>query len=273
MIWSFTQARQACPNAKLLLNEYGIINDYNALQQYRTIAQLLQSRGLIDGIGLQSHTFNIDNLAPSVIQTNLDALASTGLDLYISELDISGDDAQQLARYQDKFAVLYEHPAVKGVTLWGYQQGATWRDNTYLLRSDGTERPALTYLRDYFAGEAPPPATGTHQLTVRARGTTGAELIQLQVGNTLVASWTLSTQWQDYQVSTDATGGILVSYVNDNESGGDVQIDYLIADGQQWQAEDQSYNTGAWDGECGAGSFSEWLQCNGAIGFNPITDD
>jgi hypothetical protein len=54
----------------------------------------------------------------------------------------------------------------------------------------------------------------------------------------------------------------------DNDDGDkDVQIDYIIVGGQTRQAEDQSYNTGVYqDGECG-GSYSEWLHCDGMIGF------
>jgi endo-1,4-beta-xylanase len=48
-----------------------------------------------------------------------------------------------------------------------------------------------------------------------------------------------------------------------------VQVDYIIAGGQTKQAEDQTYNTGVYqNGSCGGGSgHSEWLNCNGAIGF------
>lgn len=38
---------------------------------------------------------------------------------------------------------------MKGVTLWGYQQNQIWRTNAYLLRSDGSERPAMTWLKGY----------------------------------------------------------------------------------------------------------------------------
>ena len=48
-------------------------------------------------------------------------------------------------------------------------------------------------------------------------------------------------------------------------------VDYIKVDGQIRQAEDQSYNTGAWaNGYCGGGAYTEWLHCNGAIGFGDI---
>ncbi|WP_425452312.1 endo-1,4-beta-xylanase [Paenibacillus sambharensis] len=151
VIWSFQEARKAFPNSKLMLNEYGIIGDPGAADQYIRIINLLKSRGLIDGIGIQSHHFNMDYVSVSTMRTVLDKLAATGLPIYVTELDMTGDDATQLARYQQKFPVLWEHWAVKGVTLWGYQEGRTWAANTHLIRSNGTERPALQWLRTYLA--------------------------------------------------------------------------------------------------------------------------
>ncbi|ASR49819.1 1,4-beta-xylanase [Paenibacillus kribbensis] len=149
VIWSFQQARQAFPNSKLLINEYGIISDPSLTDQYVNIINQLKSRGLIDGIGIQCHQFNMDTVSVNTMNTVLNKLAATGLPIYVSELDITGDDNTQLARYKEKFPVLWQHPSVKGVTLWGYIQGQTWKANTHLLNSNGTERPALQWLRQY----------------------------------------------------------------------------------------------------------------------------
>ena len=108
---------------------------------------------------------------------------------------------------------------------------------------------------------------GTHNFTVRAHGTGGGESITLRVNNTNVQTWTLGTSYQNYTASTTLTGGITVNYTNDS-AGHDVQIDYIIVDGQTRQSEAQSYNTGLYaNGRCGGGSNSEWMHCNGAIGY------
>jgi len=109
---------------------------------------------------------------------------------------------------------------------------------------------------------------GSGTITVRARGVSGQEQIQLLVSNSVVATWTLTTSYQNYTVNNSATTGILVKFTND-ASGRDVQIDYIVAGGQTRQAEDQSYNTGVYQsGACGGGNgHSEWLNCNGVIGF------
>jgi hypothetical protein len=118
-------------------------------------------------------------------------------------------------------------------------------------------------------GTTPPPGGGgTGTITVRARGVAGGEQIQLIVNNATVATWTLTTSYQNYSVNNSASTNILVKYIND-ASGRDVQVDYIIAGGATKQAENQAYNTGVYqNGACGGGNgHSEWLHCNGAIGF------
>lgn len=152
VIWSFQQARNVFSNSNLLINEYGIIGDPDAASQYIHIINLLKDRGLVDGIGIQCHQFDMDTVSVSTMNSVLNTLAATGLPIYVSELDISGDDADQLARYQQKFPVLWEHSAVKGITLWGYVEGQTWKPGTHLITSSGVERPALQWLKSYLAG-------------------------------------------------------------------------------------------------------------------------
>jgi len=171
VIKSFEEARSRF-SGKLILNDYGIVNDASAANNYLTIINLLKSRGLIDGIGCQAHLFNLEDYSASTIKSNLDTLAATGIPIYISEVDLSGDDATQLTHYQEKFPVLWEHPGVAGVTLWGYIQGETWRDNTHLVSSGSvgaSERPAMQWLKEYVSGttststpvNTPTPVTNT----------------------------------------------------------------------------------------------------------------
>lgn len=156
VVWSFEQARQAFPNSKLLINDYGIISDTNAANNYVKIINILKSKGLIDGIGIQSHYFNMDTVSVSTMNQVLSILGATGLPIYVSELDMTGDDTTQLNRYKEKFPVLYESQYVKGITLWGYIEGQTWASNTHLISSSGVERPALTWLKQYLANPSTP---------------------------------------------------------------------------------------------------------------------
>lgn len=164
IVWSFEKARQYFPNAQLHLNDYGIINDTNAIAIHREIAEILKDRELIDAIAIQAHHFSVNTMTATEITENLDELAKTGLPLYVAELDITGlavdevhdavnaaqEDLQEV-RYQEVFPALWEHNAVKGVTLWGYKEGATWVAGSGIFNADGSPRKAMTWLESYFA--------------------------------------------------------------------------------------------------------------------------
>lgn len=109
-------------------------------------------------------------------------------------------------------------------------------------------------------------------ITVRARGVEGSEHIYLKVGGTNVASWTLTTSYQNYVYTGAASGDIQVQYDNDSGSR-DVQVDYIQVNGETRQAENMTYNTAAYiNGSCGGGGNSEWMHCNGVIGFGTTSD-
>ncbi len=116
-----------------------------------------------------------------------------------------------------------------------------------------------------------PSTGGSKTIVVRARGVSGQETIRLKVNNTVVQTWTLTTSMANYTATTSLSGGSLVEYTND-ASGRDVQVDYLSVNGSVRQSEAQSYNTGVYQsGACGGGNgMSEWLHCNGAIGYGNL---
>ncbi|MBN1398430.1 MAG: endo-1,4-beta-xylanase [Bacteroidetes bacterium] len=156
VVWAFTKARQYMPNTKLILNDYGIINDNNATTNYLQIINILNDRGLIDGIGVQGHRFELESGDTGTFRYNLSRLAATGLPIYISEFDLgnasdagTADDNQQLQFYQRIFPTLWNHPGVKGITLWGYIEGRMWQNTCYLVHADFTSRPAMSWLIQY----------------------------------------------------------------------------------------------------------------------------
>jgi endo-1,4-beta-xylanase len=164
VLTSFRMAREYFPNAKLMLNDYNIINQTSSTQAYLQIINLLLKEHLIDQIGIQGHAFTINDLSPATIKTNLDLLAATGLPIYVTELDIDGatestsggvttytrNDALQATRYQNVFPAFWTHPSVNGITLWGWRPGL-WRNNqmAYLIDPSGVKRSAFTWLENY----------------------------------------------------------------------------------------------------------------------------
>lgn len=116
-----------------------------------------------------------------------------------------------------------------------------------------------------------PASNSANSIVVRARGTAGTESVSLRIDNTNVATWTMSTAFQNFSASTNLTGAITVAFTND-ATGRDVQVDYITVNGTTRQAEAQTYNTGVWaNGSCGGGSLSEWMHCNGVIGFGNVS--
>src|SRR5690625_7387439 len=118
------------------------------------------------------------------------------------------------------------------------------------------------------------PGGDSYSITVRMSGVVGDESVSLEVGDQTIETWTVATGMLDYTVTTDVTGEIRVAFTND-AGDRDVQVDYIIANGITYPAEDQRANTGFHDGtSCGSGGYSEMLHCNGYISFgNPFDDE
>jgi endo-1,4-beta-xylanase len=150
IVQSFKWARQYCPSAILILNDYNTIEYGNDNSHFIDIVQRIQKAGApIDAIGAQAHAAY--NVPTDTVKGYIDKLASsTGLPVYISEYDINvADDAKQKSIMETQFTMFWTNANVKGVTLWGYVEGSTWLTNTGLMSSTGQQRPAMTWLMGY----------------------------------------------------------------------------------------------------------------------------
>jgi len=212
VITAFTLARQNFPNAQLLINDYSITNDGNATTNYINIINLLKERGLIDAIGDQAHAFSTTEAAPmNNHRNNLNRLAATGLPIYITEFDLDGvaqgvlNHEVQLANYQRVFPVFWEHPAVKGVTIWGYVQGFHWRNQQgdWLLYQNGGERPALQWLIRYVGNI--PAVVGAQTLTVSESAAAGSA-----VGTVTATDADAGTTLSQWQINSDPSGKFVI---------------------------------------------------------------
>lgn len=144
---SFQLARQYCPNSVLILNDYDVIR-WETDRFIELVRPVIQS-GYVDAIGLEAH--GLEGFPAADIQQRLDYLwEQLQVPMYITEYDVDlADDAKQLQTYQEQFPVFYNHPHVKGITIYGYIYGKTWRAGTGLIRQDGRHRPAMTWLMNY----------------------------------------------------------------------------------------------------------------------------
>ena len=152
LIKAFELAYERFPNSIL------IYNDYNSFQHdvdnYITLVQTLRDAGApIDAYGNQSH--DVNNISASnlknVMKKQQDALK---MPMFITELDIDiADDNKQKAQYESIFPLMWEADYCAGVTIWGFIHGATWVDNSGIIKN-GKDRPAMTWLRDYMKTDA-----------------------------------------------------------------------------------------------------------------------
>lgn len=157
VIWLFEKARQYFPNSKLIMNDFELENNPNGIREMLNVVKVLRDRGLIDGFGTQAHTFNVDVMwnQTSTLKQRIDLMASSGVPVYVTELDLKGSpasEANQLKAYQNIFPVFWEHPAVGGITLWGYVDGLMWQEGAGLIKANGTKKSALVWLEEYMAG-------------------------------------------------------------------------------------------------------------------------
>ena len=115
----------------------------------------------------------------------------------------------------------------------------------------------------------PNPIPGENVVLVRAKMVSGSGgNIELQIDDTSVVTWTLTSNYVDYTYSTNASSGNVKVYFQDNV--GDAQIDYITSNGATLEAEDQVVNTGVWQGSCG-GTLNEKIHCPGYIDFGTVT--
>jgi GH35 family endo-1,4-beta-xylanase len=177
---AFRMAKHYFPNTKLMINDVAITGMTEATDEYLEIINILKEEDLIDTIGLQAHAFEFIHNNPnvpsipghpyvpvddmSIHKANLDRLAATGLPIQITELDLDGyavdgvpGDEMQLSYYRNVFPTFWEHPAVEGVTLWGWRQPSHWRNaqGAPIVLSNDTPKPAALWLYNYVRGIAP----------------------------------------------------------------------------------------------------------------------
>ncbi|SEL15377.1 Por secretion system C-terminal sorting domain-containing protein [Aquimarina amphilecti] len=112
----------------------------------------------------------------------------------------------------------------------------------------------------------------TGNIIVRAKGTNNSR-IEVRYNDTRIDdAITLTNSFVNYSFSVSETSGnFKVAFIND-DTGRDVEIDWLEIDGERIQAESREENTGAWNVTCGGGSFTQAIHCNGHINFGNVND-
>ena len=235
IIKSFQLARQYCPNAILILNDYNVLSWNTA--EFIAMATPAINAGVVDALGMQAH--GLADRPLSETTSKLNQIAALGLPIYISEYDIEKtNDQQQLQVMQQQFPLFYNHPSVKGITLWGYVVGRTWRDGTGLIQENGTPRPAMTWLMNYLANQTPASSSAPSSVPVSSSRSSQSSLGLPSSSSsviTLPSSSSSSSPRSSSASSIISTQPQLVVAIN----AGGAQVNY---NGVQYKAD--QYSTG-----------------------------
>ncbi len=155
--------REGDPGAVLYLNDYDILTG-RRLEDY-----VVHIRGFLDqgvpfgGIGVQGHLHG-DSFDPAALQRALDRLAEFKLPIRVTEFNFPGQrskyygnrqarlsEAEEQAKARalaDYYRICFAHPAVGGILMWGFWEGANWIPVSSLYRRDWTPTPAAEAYRD-----------------------------------------------------------------------------------------------------------------------------
>jgi GH35 family endo-1,4-beta-xylanase len=142
----FKRTRQNDRGVKLYLNEYSIINSggNNVVKQdylYNLIQEIDNQGGAVDGIGIQGH-FGSELTSISKIYDILDRYAFLGKEIKITEHDIDLDQRGVQADYtRDFMTILFSHPSVKSLLVWGFWEGRHWKPEGAFFNEDWSIRP------------------------------------------------------------------------------------------------------------------------------------
>ena len=163
---AFEYAHEADPKAILRLNDYSLENPAKR-QKFITLVKQLQAQKVpISAIGTQTH---VSVSSPSFAEEDqeLTDLETLGLPIHVTELDVNGAQAgqqntgadvagnaattqgglvsdadQHLAdQYANLFKAFLKHKLVKVVTLWGVNDGISWRAAGKPLLFDTNDQP------------------------------------------------------------------------------------------------------------------------------------
>jgi GH35 family endo-1,4-beta-xylanase len=155
--------RKEDPQAVLYLNDYDILTGRRVDDYVAQIRTLLDQGVPVGGIGVQGHLHG-DTFDPAALRKALDQLAVFKLPIRVTEFNFPGQrskyygqrgarlsDAEEEAKARalaDYYRICFAHPAVEGILMWGFWEGANWIPVSSLYRHDWSPTPAAAAYRD-----------------------------------------------------------------------------------------------------------------------------
>ena len=171
---AFKTARAADPSAKLCYNDYNIENwSYAKTQGVYNMVKDFKSRGVpIDCVGFQTH-FTGGSSLPSSFQTTLSSFAALGVDVALTEVDVTNANTTQ---YAGLTQACVNVSRCVGITVWGVRDSDSWRssESPLLFDSSGNKKAAYTSVLNVLNSAGPNP-TPTPTSVVTPTATTTAQ--------------------------------------------------------------------------------------------------
>ena len=173
IIKAFQYAHEADPDAKLFYNDYNAVNPEKRDRIFKLLKMLKENKVPIDGVGIQGH-WSIYSPSEEQLRKAIDMYSSLGLDVQITELDVSlypwekerrelkpGEsdeftpelEQKQIDKYDMFFKVFRDYKDVlTGVTFWNVSDKYSWLDQypvrgrkNYPLLFDENYKPKKAY--------------------------------------------------------------------------------------------------------------------------------
>lgn len=147
MVDWFNVAHEADPDAKLYINDYGILSgaglDTAHQDAYAELIQFLLDRGApLHGIGFQGH-FGDDPTPPERVYAILERFAGFGKEMQITEFDINTADNVMQANYtRDFLTICFSHPSIVGISFWGFWESDHWRPKGAMINANWKLKPS-----------------------------------------------------------------------------------------------------------------------------------
>src|SRR5689334_4723118 len=286
---AFRTARAADPSVKLCYNDYNIENwSYGKTQGVYRMIQDFKSRGVpIDCVGLQTH-FTGGSSLPGNFQTTLSSFAALGVDVALTEVDVTNASTTQYAGLTQ--ACMNVSRCV-GITVWGVRDSDSWRSNESPLLFDGGGNKKAAYTSVLNALNAagpssPPPSGGSPSPSTSVPPAGGGRIVGAQSGRCIdvpSSSQTNGTRVQLYdcngqsnQTWTLTSSKQLTVYgsrcLDAAGSGNGSAVQIYSCNGQanqQWNVNSNGTITGVQSGRCldvwgtGNGQQVQLYDCNG----------
>jgi len=129
---AFQAARKADPNVKLFYNDYGGEGIGGKSDVIYNMLKGMKSRGIpVDGVGLQMHVSTSYAPTSDQISQNIQRLGALGLEVHITEMDVSCPDQCNLQQQAQVYtsvqaACLKNKNICKSFQTWGFTDKYTW---------------------------------------------------------------------------------------------------------------------------------------------------